>query len=251
MPLAPQGPSVLFCSNKRTVTHVSRRTCVGRDDEIPGRVGHGCRRVAAGGRFRDGAASGQPADRQSRSAGGWPADRRQRRSRPGVLRAMPQRAPAARQHVARGVRCGRPRRQRASRREDDPQAACGNDAAAGSGKAAGRRGCRLRPGVGREAGRGRLAQPEPGTPLLPAPEPRRVFGRDPRASRDRDRGFGVPPRRNDERGLRQHRRCAEPVRDAARIVPDGRQRGEPARPGRRQRDPVGGHLRGVALRGAA
>ena len=112
-----------------------------------------------------------------------------------------------------------------NRREDDPEAARGHDAAAdgaGSAGAGGAAGVR-----GRARNEDRQPRPlasEPGPPSVPATEPRRVRALGPRPARYRRRRERVPAARHDERRLRQHRRRADVLGDADGRLPARRER---------------------------
>ena len=81
-------------------------------------------------------------------------------------------------------------------------------------------------GVGRR--RGGRRQSESRLPDVPAAEPRRVRARGSRPARAGRQRRRLPAARHDERQLRQHRRRADPVADAAGWLPESGRRHQPA-----------------------
>ena len=73
----------------------------------------------------------------------------------------------------------------------------------------------------------RRRRTEPRRAHVPAPEPPRVRARDPRPARARRRRRQLAAARHQERELRQHRRRAGAVADAARGVPQRGERDQP------------------------
>ena len=88
--------------------------------------------------------------------------------------------------------------------------------------------------------RARGGESESRRPHVPAPESRRVRARDPGAARPRRRRRRVAAARHDERELRQHRRRAGAVADAARVVSERGGRHQP-HGGRRSNAPAIDH----------
>ena len=88
--------------------------------------------------------------------------------------------------------------------------------------------------------RARDSESESGRPHVPAPESRRVRARDQGPARARRRRRRLAAARHDERELRQHRRRAGAVADAARVVSERRGRHQP-HGGRRQERAVDRH----------
>ena len=108
-----------------------------------------------------------------------------------------------------------------SRREGDPQAAGRlHAAAAGAASRCARRYAALIADARDRRRRGGGGETESRRPHVPAAEPSRVRARDPRSARARRRRRQLAAARHQERELRQHRRRAGAVADAARGVPE-------------------------------
>ena len=176
-----------------------------------------------------------------------------RAERPGqdLLRHLPQRARQGWRPVAGRLRRDEGARAAGRRREDDPQAERRADAAPGRQAPRGH-GARLaHHGARRPHGRVRRGQPQSRPAHVPAPQPSGVRAGHRRPARPRRRRRHLAAARPEERQLRQHRRRAGSVADAARGLPERRRRHQPDGRRRPAGRPRRRHLHQPQLRLAA
>ena len=135
--------------------------------------------------------------------------------------------------------------------EDDPQAAGGDDAAAALAAPRCGDAGRARHDARNDDRRRRRGEPESRRAHVPAPQPPGVRARGQRPARARRRRRQLAAARHEERELRQHRRRAGAVADAARGVPERRRRDQPHGGRRSQRAGHRPHLHQSRLSVAA